>query len=287
MEKQLQSNEQGLETENNAVNQIRHVLERFEDRLTLDNPRLAERYLKGDLKLLICFGNRVQGQDEFVAYLERAFSDRRPQGHFIDSVSSGFGNPFRVEQVAELGDNRINNGTPEDGWQIVMGERRSDCYYESVLVGVVQFMEYPERVSPSLVRFGRSDSILRRLRHALYFSWRVGSVFRGVIGDGEVRGLENSFVGDFIGKDEMIGQVVKGGSQVEQNITDNERDTARRLGDTGHKILNSLRCLRVGLDCDGIRLSTEKELDFPLQVEDVLFGPFEFRPNASKSFVSG
>src|ERR1700704_634249 len=51
-----------------VLNQIRHTLERFDHRCTIDNPRFAERYMKGELQLIIHFS--VRGIDkQFVACL--------------------------------------------------------------------------------------------------------------------------------------------------------------------------------------------------------------------------
>lgn len=58
----LFSCEQGPEGQNNVVNQINHLLERFEQRLTLANLRLSERYIKSELHLLIEF--RIGDIDE-------------------------------------------------------------------------------------------------------------------------------------------------------------------------------------------------------------------------------
>ncbi len=48
--------------ENNVVNQIRHVLERFDQRLSLNDPRLAERYIKSEIHVLVDF--MLDGIDE-------------------------------------------------------------------------------------------------------------------------------------------------------------------------------------------------------------------------------
>src|SRR2546422_716011 len=51
------------------VNEIRHILERFQRRFTIDNPRLVERYVKGEASILLHF--MVDGLAvEFVAYLQ-------------------------------------------------------------------------------------------------------------------------------------------------------------------------------------------------------------------------
>src|ERR1700694_2119513 len=65
--------EQRLEVGHNVAHKIRHPLERFENRITLNNPRFAERYIEQEIYLLVHF--RIRGVDEeFVAYLEREHS---------------------------------------------------------------------------------------------------------------------------------------------------------------------------------------------------------------------
>jgi hypothetical protein len=67
---EFKSGEQGAEAQNEAIDQIRHVLKRFNDRLTLANLRLAERYLKAEIQLLVHF--RIgQIDEEFGACLQR------------------------------------------------------------------------------------------------------------------------------------------------------------------------------------------------------------------------
>jgi hypothetical protein len=54
----------------NAVDAISHLHDRFQNRLTLNNPRFVDRYIKAELNLLIQF--RVRGIDpEFFACLQR------------------------------------------------------------------------------------------------------------------------------------------------------------------------------------------------------------------------
>lgn len=50
-----QSDEQGLEAHDQVVNRIKHFLERFKDRLTLQNLRLVEGHLKGELQILVLY----------------------------------------------------------------------------------------------------------------------------------------------------------------------------------------------------------------------------------------
>src|SRR5262245_46353494 len=69
---QEQSNEQGLEAENQVINIIEHLNQRWEDRFTLNNPRLVENYVKGKLHFLILIKNAVKPENQFVTLIERA-----------------------------------------------------------------------------------------------------------------------------------------------------------------------------------------------------------------------
>src|ERR1039457_797470 len=109
----LFSREQGPEGQNNIVNQINHLLERFEQRLTLSNPRLSKRYDEITFQLLLHF--RTRDGEEFVACLQREDGslERHEQvgpvgirkGH-IPSVPTGKrlldGSPFTWRDAAEV-----------------------------------------------------------------------------------------------------------------------------------------------------------------------------------------
>src|SRR5258708_35314361 len=67
------SGKKRTETHDQAIDQIRHLLERFNDRLTLGNLRLAERYLKAELTVVVHF--RISFVDvELVACFQRPHS---------------------------------------------------------------------------------------------------------------------------------------------------------------------------------------------------------------------
>jgi hypothetical protein len=67
-----ESTETRLELENRGANEISEMLERYKNRLTVDNPRFIERYLNSELHLLAECG--IDGTDvQFVAYFQREF----------------------------------------------------------------------------------------------------------------------------------------------------------------------------------------------------------------------
>jgi hypothetical protein len=55
----LKSTEVIFEAQDNSVNQIAEFNQRWVDRLSLDNPRLAERYIKAELLIVLKVNLRV------------------------------------------------------------------------------------------------------------------------------------------------------------------------------------------------------------------------------------
>src|SRR5208337_1456807 len=67
----MNESEQGGELRDDAINEIRELMERFEQRLTLDNIRLVERYIKFELHLFVYFSIRGVCK-QFVTCFQRA-----------------------------------------------------------------------------------------------------------------------------------------------------------------------------------------------------------------------
>jgi hypothetical protein len=270
--------EQGLETENQVIDAIRHSNERWEQRLTLGNLRLAERYLKGELHLLVewaCPDNGFEG----IAFFERAEMPVTSK-HKALSVDFGIGNCsplLGVEVSDESVSHIIGHGRTD--------ERRPDSDKKAMFVDEIESMKTPEYVAiSSLVWFDRTDRVFGRLRHALYFSRRFGFVFRGVIGNGEISKLAGSAA---IGQNEMIGKVIQGTTKIEEDISSDDREGGRCLTDAGEVKDSPVFKIRVGLGSDFIWVGIQKTSDFNLKITDVLFGPFNFYANKPESFFSG
>src|SRR3954451_9615747 len=146
------STQEGAKTSNSVCDEIRELLYRWKDRLTLDNPRLVERYMKSDLHLLVRF--RVGGIDEhLVACLEReqvvSWSEKSAQERQISTRDSSHVFTHMSAEVEAL-------------------EGRTDRHQKTMLVDVVQGMQDPEIMPiPSLVWFDRLERIYSLLPHAL------------------------------------------------------------------------------------------------------------------------
>jgi len=267
--------EQRLKSCDDLPDKIRELMERFEQRLTLDNLRLAERYIKAELHLLIHFG--IRGVDkQFVASFQRAhhgigLKEEMPsRGDGDGIVRNGLlGLPNQLLQASTCMGTEIN--TPEGG--------TDGNQHQAVFVDVVKFAEYPELVSlSSLVRFGCVDCVYGILPHALYLSIALGFVFRGV-GPTD-REVDKVFGGGLArsGQMKLVGQVVESTSKVLDHITSDEQDVCRHVLNT-HDIVDQLSRLRIVLGPDSIWLGSEERLPCDIEISDVLFGPFDLEPS--------
>lgn len=281
--------EQGLEAKNQAIDAIHHSDERFENRFTLRNPQFAERYLKAEAHLLVlCKFGHIPG--EFIACFERAQGVVGSE-HQVGGPDLVVGDRFsRV--IEDAPHHRfVNEPRKVDG-----SEGRSNGYDEAVLVDVVKLMELPERVIPSLVRFGRVDSVYGSLRHALYFSFARGFVLRGTVGvnDRETN-IPNLFDGEGhamrIDKpaklNEVESQVIQGGPEIRQNVARDSGDSNGNVRYASEIINDSAGKLRIGLGLDFIRVGVAEGTDCEIEISDVLFGPVNFNANARESFIGG
>src|SRR5438046_181141 len=131
--------EKSSELVDDVIDKLHQISERFKDVISARNLRLAERYFKQEIHLLIEFG--IRGiDDQFVAHLERAMPFPGDNRQFQDrfGVNAEFRIPFRSNVVAS--------------------EKHPNGEQQAVLVGIVQLMEYPERMPiASLVRLNCID----------------------------------------------------------------------------------------------------------------------------------
>jgi hypothetical protein len=154
---------------------------------------------------------------------------------------------------------------------------------EAMLVDVVEFVENPKLLVPSLVRLqsldeshcGPGDSLYFGAASGFQFLEKVSKVF------GLSKNREAVFSGGLVasGVNELPDEVIQSGSQIVENITD---DDGQGQGNwrARWKAVDLIAGLRVVLGVDGIRVRVEKSVNPSLKVTDVLFGPFDFCPDA-------
>src|SRR6266849_535187 len=129
----------GREGDNDALDQCRQLMERFEHRLTLDNPRFVERYVESKLQLWIKFS--IRGVDvKFIAHLQR------------EENVCGFEESIYAGHVLGMG-KRLWHHLGYGGPKIDALEHRPHGNQQAVFLDVVKAVEHPEWVIPTLVWF--------------------------------------------------------------------------------------------------------------------------------------
>jgi len=263
------SSEEWPKTQDEAVDQIRHVLERFDNRFTLNDPRLAERYIEAEIHLLVHFTVRPV-DEEFVAYFERA--------EFVGGVQVN-----RREQLKCLGQ-RAGECVLHHLGQVDAMKCRTHGNQKTMLIDTIKLVETPERVVPSTVWFGSVDSIYCVLPYSLYYSIAKGWVTRGVPGNGVTDTSRIGWGTTDSENDELVSQVVQGTPEILEGIARDCGDDDRNRLEIGD-VINQLSRLRIALGGDLIWPGIMEDSDCRLNITDVLLGPFDFRPNQRKTFI--
>jgi hypothetical protein len=175
----LLSEDLPLEDSDNALREIAELLERWENRLTIDNLALTERYVKGELGLKIDFTIyrlvAVPNKERARTKWDRLQYSAIFQGILPASRVQANGLRFEVFGCAR----RDRNGN--DGARL-RGPYRND---RAVLVQSVKLVDYPEKFAPSWIWLQLSDQPISTNPNALYFSFRLGFKFFGARRDGE------------------------------------------------------------------------------------------------------
>lgn len=259
--------EHRLEIDEEIINAIRHSSERFNQRLTLNNSRLAERYLKGELHLLIHFrvGSVLK---EFVA----CFQGEKSVGGFEKDVGENRNLP--PCEFWNRGEHLSHKST-----QVWADVDATECGTHSdqsaMFIDIVKTVQTPERIIPTLIWFDSVNRFYSRLRHSPYFSGRFGFVFRGIVADREIGLLGRSRAAS---NNELVSHVVKGAPKTVEHIADDDGDMDGSLLNAVN-VVDQLSSLRIALGVDCIGIGHKERPDFCLNITEVLFGPFDLRPD--------
>lgn len=251
------SGQEPSESGNDVVNQIRHILERFERRFDFDDPRCVERYVERKAAIL-CHGT-IEGFDvEFVASMQH-----------IRPIASR-----KHEELAAESD-QVHVGPNSSGARDHIKTPGDSCAdKELMLVGLVQLMQLPERVPlPALVRLGCIDCIYHLLPHGLYLSSR-GLVIRGAPSDRIVHDPLRLRAAEGVDH-ELMGDVVERASEILDYVGGNSCKRVRH-GISLADVVNAFAGLRIFLHQDFIGAGVIKGCESKLKILDVLFGPCNF-----------
>jgi len=256
------SDKQGLKAENQVIDRIGQLLERYQHRMALDDTRFAERYITSQIHVLIHFW--VDGEEQVAPF--------SPCSESGSVKAEGF------KKVAVLKE-RLGGPEPE----IVhahIGYQKG-----SVLIRDVEFVDNPKEIAlPVLIRFGSVDRIYSILRHALYFSTVHGLVFRGAIEDRKTSLSENRLA---VSQDKLASKMIESAAEIMNYISSNQTDTVRCRTEIMGRIKFLLSGVVVVLSNETVGLSVEKSISSDFQIGDMLFGPFDLLTNEGDFFISG
>jgi hypothetical protein len=272
--------EQGREKLNESVNKLDELKKRWNERLTLDNLDLTERYLKFELGVHVHLRYRVlaeSGRDsvDFCAIFQR----ERELGH--DDADA-----LRRRYLGEIDRGRIGVGIKNIGQSVGVDGvlmRHADGHQELVFVRDVELVEPPERVVLSLIRFGVLDEIHRSLRRSIYFGGVAGFKSLGALEDWKSVLFAD---GVTLGPNHLTDEQVEGGAEVVDTISGDGAPVERRLlGDFDPP--DQISRIRLVITNGSVRLVVLEPLVPGLEVTEVMFGPFDLYPNPGEVGLAG
>lgn len=250
--------EKSPELVDDVCDKLRQIMERFNDRITSSNLRLSERYLDRDIHVLVEFSLLLAGiREDYVAHFERGDFGIGRENHLAVVDRHTKGHSDSIQKRAEV--DPFVSGT--------------DSQQEAVLVGVVQFVEYPELVScPTLVRLSPLKDFYREIPKTLYLT-QSGTVFRGIASN---RKVNTRVPRASCGEPELHSCVVQGTAQVEDRVSSDERDAGGNLREPNDNVID-VSSIRIVLARDFAWAGVLESDNCGIEISDVLIGPFEFQ----------
>jgi hypothetical protein len=189
-----------LKPVNDALNEFRELYKRWDNRLTLENIDIAERYIKSGLQLLADLHIRGRGDDiDLRAIVHRA----------DETILEGYCNPAL-----------------KGSCHVWYAAEKYDRQNQLVFVGYVEVMDGPERVIPSFVRFQTFDYLDDIWAGAVYLSL-LNSLIKIVpfACEREINLLDVPPAEP----NKIACQQIQGGSEVVNRVTDDQGNLIRKL----------------------------------------------------------
>jgi hypothetical protein len=256
---------QRLKLRNDPVHKMHEFLDGFKQRLSLDDLRLAQRYVESELEIIVglCVG---EINEEFIASFKRAETVCRSE----KCAQFRYGSEIR-ERFLHL--------PVHESAQINALEARTDHKNSAVFVDVVQLVENPEIVVASEVRLASVDHLDGHLTHPLYFSCRSGRpVLLDCFADREVGVISWHLP---VREYESIGEMIEGCTEIMNGVAGDERNLDRHVS-YPRNIMDWASGPRIALGADFVWTGVEKRSDRLIKVCDVLFGPFYFASDSGE-----
>ena len=266
-----ETSEKRNELADKGVNELAHLVKKWNDRLTLQNLRLCERYLNNEIHIIVQLAlTGTSGQAKLCDYVAVfQYADCVTRSKVERLLPNGIG-PFDVRAVLTQPFTAVSQSVHHDA-----SHRGSANDEMSVLVDIIQLVDQPEGLAPSIIRLGSVDEFFRARIDSLYLSQKLGFVFGRDIVNGELVRLARCSA---VGLNELPNQMIEGGPQVVNGIADDAGKIVREFGqDFDPKDCASR--LRVLLGNDSVTVGFAKGDKSLLKIVDVMFGPFDLEPN--------
>ena len=235
--------EERLKTQNQVIDVVNKLNERWKQRITRHNLRLTDRFVDFDLHVLLHFTVKdFDSAEMWVACFEV------------------------VRRVANLTE-------PIGDQETIMGV----CEESSVLVDVVQLVESPQNISlPAFVWFERINNFYDFGEDTLYFSSLVPFVSSGVLRNREL----NLPAGLLPGPDpsQLVCKVVECASEVVNDIASQPQRVKGQ-----DSVLSELARLRFRISRNSVELLHPERSKFGLQITEMCLGPVNFYAHQDKS----
>ena len=266
----MNDSEERGELISDAAYKMRQLFEKWKNRLAFNNLRLIERYLACELEIFVHLRLVYSGcgdSPDLCAFLKYPYGVR----------GAGAAPPDRV--LTELVEKGIDSRASWSGR--VVTNTSSDNFVSNdkqnaVLVDVVQLANSPERVVPSVIRLSRLDEAYCSRAHSLYLSRE-----RGYVSGGRFERRKGCVPAGraTVSLDQLPSQQVEGAAQVVNGVPD---DKGENRVEIGLEPVNDLAGLRVLLTSNEIFVGFAKRHEPIFEITDVVFGPFDFRPDADE-----
>lgn len=242
------------ETVDDAIHEAGDVLERWEQRLTIDNPDFIERYKKGEIQVLLDVSAGIVPKQYVIVF------QGTPKVGDADYPRIKFRRFWKQLRIkARQMHAEICSGNSDR---------------QTVFLDNTQAVQTPENVAlASAVWLDSADYVYSVLPHSLYLSHSFGFVFRGTLADREI-----TFpFPDVCSVPETTSQIVESGAKVLDGIARNSRDGQVDWLNVREAIRGSALCINVS--DNAVWLTFKELLDGSLKIVDVLVGPFDFDGN--------
>jgi hypothetical protein len=248
-----------------ALGEICELAERFDNRLTLNNLRLAERYIDGTLNLLV---EARWGAMDFNIVFHREDPAKLVRSSCVHHQGTPAGARAEHSDRAIRPLKHAGDANFRDNAQGCGGYR----YDGVVLVNDIKPMESPSNLVPSVASFKPKDEVLGLGRNALYFAYRAGFVSFGSLVDRQAPIVSvNLSVRSY----EVTDEVVEDSAKIMNGVTDDGAEIDWDSFLDAHAI-DILASVRIYLMNQVVWLAVVEGFYRRFKIVNVAFGPFNF-----------